>query len=75
MRKPTRTRVPRSPSYRFYQRYDKVWREEILLWAYQRCRTNGGAAGVDGQTFADIEASGVAAWLSELAQELRPSDL
>ena len=71
MRKPTRTRVPRSPSYRFYQLYDKVWREDILAWAYQRCRTNGGAAGVDGQTFTDIEASGVAEWLSELAQELR----
>ena len=66
-----RAKAKESPSYRFYQLYDKVWREDILLWAYQRCRTNGGASGVDGQTFADIEASGVAAWLSELVQELR----
>lgn len=66
-----RAKAKESPSYRFHQLYDKVWREDILLWAYQRCRANGGAAGVDGQTFADIEASGVAEWLSKLAQELR----
>ena len=36
-----------------------------------RCRANGGAAGVDGQTFADIEAFGVGEWLGELAQDLK----
>jgi len=66
-----RAKAKESPSYRFYQLYDKVWREDILLWAYQRCRTNGGAAGVDGQSFADIEQQGVGPWLSELVQELR----
>jgi group II intron reverse transcriptase/maturase len=66
-----RAKAKASPSYRFYQLYDKVWREDILLWAYQRCRTNGGAAGVDGQSFTDIEQQGVEPWLSELAQELR----
>ena len=66
-----RAKAKESPSYRFYQLDDKVWREDLLAWAYVRCRENGGAAGVDGQTFADIEASGVNQWLSELAQELR----
>ena len=32
---------------------------------------NGGAPGIDGQTFADIEAYGVERWLDELAEELR----
>jgi RNA-directed DNA polymerase len=43
----------------------------VLAWAYARCRSNGGAAGVDGQTFADIEAYGPDRWLDELATELR----
>ena len=38
----------------------------------RRCRRiNGGAPGVDGQTFADIEAYGEDRWLDELAEELR----
>src|SRR5919106_3968445 len=66
-----RAKAKESPSYRFYQLYDKVYREDLLAWAYERCRVNGGAPGVDGQTFADIETLGPEAWLSELAQELR----
>ena len=60
-----------SPSYRFYALYDKIYREDILAYAYTSCKANGGAAGVDGQEFADIEAYGVQRWLSELAEELR----
>jgi group II intron reverse transcriptase/maturase len=66
-----RAKAKESPSYRFYQLYDKVYREDLLAFAYARCRANGGAPGVDGQTFADIESSGRETWLSELAQELR----
>jgi retron-type reverse transcriptase len=66
-----RAKAKESPSYRFYLLYDKVYREDILAWAWKRCRVNGGAAGVDGQTFEDIEKYGVESWLSELAQELR----
>jgi group II intron reverse transcriptase/maturase len=47
--------------------YDKVSREDILAQAYAQCRSNKGAAGVDGQDFADIEAYGVQRWLGELA--------
>ncbi len=60
-----------SPGYRFYLLYDKVYRRDVLEFAFDRCRSNGGAPGIDGQTFADIEAYGVAKWLDELADDLR----
>jgi group II intron reverse transcriptase/maturase len=60
-----------SPGYRFYLLYDKLYREDILDFAYRLCAANGGAAGVDGQGFADIESQGREAWLGELARELR----
>jgi RNA-directed DNA polymerase len=60
-----------APTYRFYALYDKVYRADVLLHAYACCRTNDGAPGVDGQTFADIEAYGVVKWLGEVAEELR----
>jgi len=60
-----------SPSFRFYALYDKVYRRDVLAHAYQCCRANGGAAGVDGQGFGDIEEYGVERWLDELAEELK----
>src|SRR6266571_1701510 len=60
-----------SPSFRFYALYDKVHRKDVLAFAYECCKANGGAAGVDGQKFEDIESQGVERWLDELAQELK----
>jgi group II intron reverse transcriptase/maturase len=60
-----------SPAYRFYALYDKVYRDDVLWVAHRRCLLNGGEAGVDGQTFEDIEQYGVQKWLGELAEELR----
>jgi RNA-directed DNA polymerase len=60
-----------SPGYRFYALYDKVYRRDVLTWAYVRCRANDGAPGVDRQTFEDIEAYGRDRWLDELAADLK----
>lgn len=59
------------PRYRFYALYDKAFRKDVLWSAWRRGLINGGAPGVDGQTFQDIEAYGVTKWLEELAEELR----
>ena len=64
-------KAKRAPTYRFYALYDKVYRRGCAGHAYERCRANDGAAGVDGQTFEDIEAYGSGRWLDELAEELR----
>jgi RNA-directed DNA polymerase len=60
-----------APTYRFYALYDKLYRLDVLSFAYACCRANGGAAGVDDQTFADIEKYGATRWVGELAEELR----
>src|SRR5207245_4063598 len=60
-----------SPDFRFYALYDKVYRRDVLAYAYERCQANGGAAGVDNQTFESIEQYGAERWLDELAQELK----
>src|SRR5437764_2646797 len=60
-----------SPDLRFHALYDKVYRRDILAFAYQCGKANGGAAGVDGQTFEGIEKYGVERWLDELAEELK----
>jgi hypothetical protein len=36
-----------------------VYRRDVLAAAFAQCRANGGAFGVDGQAFEDIEKSGV----------------
>jgi hypothetical protein len=60
-----------SPNFRFYALYDKVYRRDVLAYAYERCQANGGAAGVDNQTFENIEAYGRKRWLDELTQGLK----
>lgn len=60
-----------APGFRFYALYDKLYRADVLVHAYERCRANGGAAGVDGQRFEDIESQGAEGWLGALAQELK----
>jgi group II intron reverse transcriptase/maturase len=60
-----------SPGYRFYLLYDKLYRKDVLEYAYRCCKANHGAPGVDSQDFADIEAYGEERWLGELADKLQ----
>ena len=65
------TSAKREPEFRFYALYDKTYRKDILAHAYAQCRANRGAAGPDGQSFEDIERSGVEALLTQLAVQLK----
>lgn len=58
--------------YRFYLLYDKVYRMDILIHAYNRVRANKGASGVDQMTFESIEETeeGAEGYLKRLAVEL-----
>ena len=63
-------KVKREPDCRFHFLYDKVYRADMLAHAYALSRSHGGAPGVDGEGFPDIEAYGVERWLGEVRKEL-----
>jgi RNA-directed DNA polymerase len=61
----------REPQRRFHALYDKLASSYVLQSAWELVRQNQGAAGIDQQTLADIEARGVPEFLAEIAQSLR----
>ena len=65
------TKAKQEPAYRFYLLYDKVYRTDILTHAYALSRQHGGAPGVDGVTFEDIEGAGTKRWLAAVQEALR----
>ena len=65
-------KAKQEPGYRFYALYDKVWRADVLAFAWRLVRANKGSPGVDGVNFEDIEQkTGVESFLAALAQDLK----
>jgi RNA-directed DNA polymerase len=55
---------------RFWGLHGHVVKRETLRTAYALAKRNNGASGIDGVTFAAIEAAGVDAFLAQLRDEL-----
>ncbi len=65
------TAAKSSPGRRFHALFDRIWRDDILLEAWRRVRSNKGAVGIDGETLKMIEQRGVDEFLRELAVSLQ----
>jgi group II intron reverse transcriptase/maturase len=61
----------RSPNRRFHALFDRVHRSDVLLEAWKRVKSNGGAAGVDGETLRTIEQRGIGDFLKEIQDCLK----
>jgi RNA-directed DNA polymerase len=59
------------PGRRFHALYDKLYRRDVLERAWELVRANRGAAGIDRQTIAAVEAYGIAKLLDELVADLK----
>lgn len=64
----------RDPGRRFHALFDRIWRSDVLQKAWERVRSNDGAAGIDGDSLAMIEQRGVAQFLVEVRDEIRLGD-
>ena len=64
-------KAKQEPQFRFYTLYDRVYRRDVLLSAWQIVRRNKGGAGIDQQTLEDIEQHGVDRVIDELHEALK----
>jgi RNA-directed DNA polymerase len=73
LRQKLNRKAAEEPAFRFYVLYDRIYRPDVLMAAYQRVRRKRGAAGVDGITFSKIEEreGGVELFLEELHESLK----
>ncbi len=68
------TCAKRSRTRRFHALYDRIHRSDVLWQAWKRVKANRGAAGVDQQTLADIEAGGVEQFLRSIQETLQAGE-
>ena len=66
-------KAKQQPKFRFYALYDRIYRSDVLWAAWEKVRSNGGQAGVDGISIKAIEkaAGGAERLVNDLEQELR----
>ena len=60
-----------SKTRRFPALYDRIYRSDVPWEAWRRVRSNGGAAGIDGETIQAIEQRGAGEFLTEIEAALR----
>jgi len=60
-----------SRTRRFHALYDRIYRPDILRQAWAEVRRNGGSAGEDGVTIADVDREGVERFLGQIEQDLK----
>ncbi len=65
-------KAKQEPTFRFYTLYGHLTRDDVLETAWKLVKHNRGAAGIDGVTIEDVEASegGVKAYLEQIKEEL-----
>jgi group II intron reverse transcriptase/maturase len=59
------------PTHRFWGLFTHVTKMTTLHEAYEQAKKNGGAPGIDGKSFADVEAEGVIPFLESIQAELQ----
>ena len=66
-------KAKQEPKFRFYALYDRIYRLDVLMTAWQIVVQNDGAPGVDGKSCRDIigDGTGGLALVQELHEELR----
>ncbi len=66
-------KAKQEPKFRFYALYDRIYRPDVLACAYAIVRAKGGAAGVDGVSFDEIDSSpeGVQGFVDAIHESLK----
>jgi len=71
LRKKLYQKAKQEREFRFYALYDKVYRKDIIEFAYHLVRAKKGAPGIDGVTFEAIAGEGAEGYIQSITEELR----